>query len=249
MRSAPPFIMLLMVKDHHVHVYRNAATTDHLTGLLNRGAFMECAQAVRPSGQTRPAGDAADVRSRSFQIDQRPLWSRRRRQCAARVRAGGAQKHARERHHRQAGRRGIRGYRAGADGGGQASLPSACAPASRPPAPRSARHAIGATVSIGAATSYEPVTDIDALIARADAALYRAKHDGRNRIRTADDEPAPTQGARLIAAARSGQAPNAGVCCSAKRRPAPQIRRPRETTGRVQRLVYYIRANMRGCCV
>ena len=37
------FIMLLMVKDHHVHIYRNAATTDSLTGLLNRRAFMECA--------------------------------------------------------------------------------------------------------------------------------------------------------------------------------------------------------------
>ena len=35
------FIVLLMVKDYHVHVYRNAATTDSLTGLLNRRAFME----------------------------------------------------------------------------------------------------------------------------------------------------------------------------------------------------------------
>ncbi len=67
-------------------------------------------------------------------------------------------------------------------------------------------HAIGATVSIGAATSYEPVTDISALIARADAALYRAKHDGRNRLHAAEDEPAPSQGARPLAAARSGQA-------------------------------------------
>ena len=60
-------------------------------------------------------------------------------------------------------------------------------------------HAIGATVSIGAATSHEPVTDIAALIARADAALYRAKHDGRNRLYVADDQPASEQG-RLIAA-------------------------------------------------
>ena len=43
-------------------------------------------------------------------------------------------------------------------------------------------HAVGATVSIGAATTYELVTNIDALIARADAALYRAKGDGRNRL-------------------------------------------------------------------
>ena len=66
-------------------------------------------------------------------------------------------------------------------------------------------HAIGATVSIGAATSYQAVTDIDALIVRADAALYRAKHDGRNRLRAAEDEAAPSERARLIAAARAAQ--------------------------------------------
>ena len=37
------FIMLLMVKDHHVRVHRSAASTDHLTGLLNRRAFLESA--------------------------------------------------------------------------------------------------------------------------------------------------------------------------------------------------------------
>ncbi len=35
------FIVMLMVKDHHVHVYRTAACTDHLTGLLNRRALMD----------------------------------------------------------------------------------------------------------------------------------------------------------------------------------------------------------------
>jgi diguanylate cyclase (GGDEF)-like protein len=40
------FIVMLMVKDHHVHVYRTAACTDHLTGLLNRRAFFENARAL-----------------------------------------------------------------------------------------------------------------------------------------------------------------------------------------------------------
>lgn len=62
-------------------------------------------------------------------------------------------------------------------------------------------HTVGATVSIGAAISYDPVTAIDALIARADAALYRAKHDGRNRLHVAEEEMA-SERARLIAAAR-----------------------------------------------
>jgi predicted signal transduction protein with EAL and GGDEF domain len=64
-----------------------------------------------------------------------------------------------------------------------------------------ANHAIGATVSIGAAISYDPVKSIDALIARADAALYRAKHEGRNRLHIAEEEMAAER-ARLIAAAR-----------------------------------------------
>ena len=44
-------------------------------------------------------------------------------------------------------------------------------------------HRIGATVSIGAAEALPPAA-IDSLLARADAALYRAKEKGRNRIET-----------------------------------------------------------------
>lgn len=41
-------IVMLMAKDHHVHVYRTAACTDHLTGLLNRQTRARCAR-CRPS--------------------------------------------------------------------------------------------------------------------------------------------------------------------------------------------------------
>ncbi|MGN6573133.1 MAG: GGDEF domain-containing protein, partial [Pseudolabrys sp.] len=49
------FIVLLMVKDHHLRVYRRAATTDHLTGLPNRRAFLQgalalCARQARRRG-------------------------------------------------------------------------------------------------------------------------------------------------------------------------------------------------------
>jgi diguanylate cyclase (GGDEF)-like protein len=40
-----------------------------------------------------------------------------------------------------------------------------------------------ATVSLGL-TGYHPVEDIASTIARADQALYRAKHAGRNRVET-----------------------------------------------------------------
>ena len=65
-----------------------------------------------------------------------------------------------------------------------------------------AEQTIGATVSIGAATAYEPVTDIAPLIKRADEALYRAKRDGRNRLHKAEEGAANEQ-ARLAAAVRT----------------------------------------------
>lgn len=46
-------------------------------------------------------------------------------------------------------------------------------------------------MSIGLATAPAPVS-IDAILARADGALYRAKHNGRNRIEVADYERHPT---------------------------------------------------------
>jgi diguanylate cyclase (GGDEF)-like protein len=61
--------------------------------------------------------------------------------------------------------------------------------------------AVGSTVSIGMATSYKAVPDIDALLLRADEALYLAKREGRNRFRCADEEPGSEQ-ARALAAAR-----------------------------------------------
>ena len=51
--------------------------------------------------------------------------------------------------------------------------------------------AVGATVSIGLATSYQALPNIDALILRADEALYKAKHGGRNRYCCAEEEPGP----------------------------------------------------------
>jgi diguanylate cyclase (GGDEF)-like protein len=43
-------------------------------------------------------------------------------------------------------------------------------------------HKIGVTVSIGVAESGPPLAEFGELIGRADAALYRAKHGGRNRV-------------------------------------------------------------------
>ncbi|EIV93089.1 GGDEF domain-containing protein [Frankia sp. QA3] len=48
------------------------------------------------------------------------------------------------------------------------------------------RPPLSVTVSVGVATHHGPPGDLSTLIARADTALYRAKADGRNRVRLAD---------------------------------------------------------------
>ena len=65
-------------------------------------------------------------------------------------------------------------------------------------------------MSIGAAVSHEPVTAIDGLIARTDAALYRAKHAGRNTVHIADEEIANDR-SRMIAAARRARQMSTGA--------------------------------------
>jgi len=57
---------------------------------------------------------------------------------------------------------------------------------------------LGATVSIGAAEARMPGCDIETLLARADAALYRAKANGRNRFEAADAEELLGSAAPLV---------------------------------------------------
>ena len=57
-------------------------------------------------------------------------------------------------------------------------------------------HTIRITTSFGVATARANDLDPTPIIARADAALYRAKHDGRNCVRIEDDTPAASVGAK-----------------------------------------------------
>ena len=195
------FIVMLMVKDHHVHVYRSAATTDHLTGLLNRRAFYEgalslCAHQAR---KNKP------VSLLMFDLDHFKSINDR---------FGHAIGDAVLQTFAQVARSSMRADDILARLGGEEF--TAIVPADLDVAGRIAErlraafeaagveiagHAMGATVSIGAATSAEPVTDLDALMARADEALYRAKHEGRNRVHAASEESA-NEISQLMAAAR-----------------------------------------------
>ncbi|MEP7031134.1 MAG: GGDEF domain-containing protein [Pseudolabrys sp.] len=199
------FIVLLMVKDHHLHFYRKAATTDHLTELLNRGAFLEAAAQLQ--GFQGERGEPVTLFM--FDLDHfksiNDSFGHSTGDNVLRVFA-------------QALRTGMRA----SDIIGRLGGEEFCAIVAEPmemalPIAERIRagfeaagvavdgHAVGGTVSIGAAASYNAVADIDALILRADAALYRAKHGGRNQVCAADEEPGSAQ-ARLMAAERYAKA-------------------------------------------
>jgi len=183
------FIVLLLVKDRDRQVLRNAASTDPLTGLLNRRAFLEnaeslCAAQVRRGGAVtllmfdldhfksindrfgHAIGDEvlrifADVTRSGMRAND--IVGRLGGEEFAAIVPGGLDVAA------KIGER----VRAGMETCGA----TVCA------------HAIGATVSIGAASIAGPVMEVGPLLAQADAALYRAKRGGRNRLCTANTQP------------------------------------------------------------
>jgi diguanylate cyclase (GGDEF)-like protein len=195
------FIVLLLVKDHSVGVYRHAASTDFLTGLLNRRAFLENALTLC----ARQAKGNKPITLMMFDLDHFKSINDRFGHAvgddALRVFADTVRRNMRAND--------IIGRLGGEEFAAIVAEPMDLA---TPIAERVragfeitgkiiAGHAIGATVSIGAATATDVVTNIDALIARADAALYRAKGEGRNRLRTAETE-LPAERTRLIVTGR-----------------------------------------------
>ncbi|HEX5508603.1 MAG TPA: GGDEF domain-containing protein [Pseudolabrys sp.] len=201
------FIVMLMVKDHHVHIHRHAAATDPLTGLLNRRAFMESANSLcalrykRGEPVTLLAFDLDHFKSVNDTFGH-AVGDDVLRLFASTLRSS------------------MRADDIIARLGGEefaAIIPADLAATSR--VAERVRRAfeitgavvgespVGATVSIGAAVSLTADEAIEALLARADAALYRAKRAGRNRVHTTDDDDsAQDEASRLIAAARAGNA-------------------------------------------
>jgi diguanylate cyclase (GGDEF)-like protein len=191
------FIVLVLAKDRTVNRYKRAAATDPLTGLFNRRGFFEAAGALLKSNAAR----CDPVSVLAFDLDHfKSINDRHGHKSGDAVLdlfANVARKTMRNED--VVGRIGGEEFVAIISG----KIADACIAAERvrvafekaAVAPGSPQ--IPATVSIGVACGV-PAASIDVLIARADAALYRAKANGRNRVEP-DDE---------IVTATSGMAPS-----------------------------------------
>ncbi|MCF8478657.1 MAG: GGDEF domain-containing protein [Pseudolabrys sp.] len=203
---ATAFILLLTVKDRHVHFYRTAATTDSLTGLLNRGAFLEAARKM----QMHHGARGRPVTLLMFDLDHFK---------SVNDRFGHATGDSVLRIFTQVARNSMRATDLIGRLGGEefvALVPEPMAGAVHIAERLRAAfesagvtvdgHAIGATVSSGLASSCKQEPDIGSLLVLADVALYRAKNEGRNRFFCAAEETATVEAGSAASPATAGEA-------------------------------------------
>ena len=175
------FIVLLLAKDRTVHRYKIAAESDPLTGLLNRRGFFAAAGEM----MTRNQASRSPVSVITFDLDCFKRINDRFGHTMGDAMLDLFAKVARKtmRTNDVLGRIGGEEFIAIISG----KLPDACAAAERVRAAFEAAAVvpgspqISVTVSAGVACGL-PEVSLELLIACADAALYRAKANGRNRI-------------------------------------------------------------------
>jgi diguanylate cyclase (GGDEF)-like protein len=179
------FIVLVLTKERAVRIHKDAASTDELTGLSNRRGFLGAAQVL----MAREAKRNGLVSLLAFDLDHFKQINDRHGHAAgdAALRLFAAITNANLRGTDLIGRFGGEEFVALLPG----NLAEATIAAERV---RSAFEAVGvtvsghrvdATVSIGVACGL-PTADLFELLGSADAALYRAKHNGRNRVEGVD---------------------------------------------------------------
>lgn len=208
------FVVLILAKDRTVRFYKMAAATDPLTGLLNRRGFFEAAE--RLMGTAR--GGKAPISVLAFDIDHFKSINDRFGHGVGDIMlqlfASVIRKSMRT--DDIIGRLGGEEFVAILSG----TLAEAAIAAERVRAAFAATSAacdgrhVAATVSAGVAcgSAFAPV---DMLIARADAALYRAKMNGRNRVETADEAvgASPDRPAKAALAAVTRKLPALPLAC------------------------------------
>jgi diguanylate cyclase (GGDEF)-like protein len=193
------FVVVVVAKERVTLVHKTAAMTDLLTGLFNRRAFLEAANAMigQRGRQSQPVSLLAFDLDKFKSINDR--FGHAVGDDALKVFALTASANIRSTD--VVGRLGGEEFAAMIPG----NAAEAGLVAERLRAAFQAAgvvisgHDIGATVSIGIATAIPPVT-IDALLARADAALYRAKHNGRNCVEYEQTESQPASAPQSIPA-------------------------------------------------
>jgi diguanylate cyclase (GGDEF)-like protein len=191
--------LIMMLKERSEAIYKAAALTDPLTGFANRRSFMDRAQRVFD----RNAGDDKPISLLAFDLDRfkrindtfgHPVgdqvlrmfadglsWALRPADIAARI--GGEE------------------FAVVLPG---CSVQAALAIADRIRASFQENalfvngQRVGATVSVGIATSLGRPCDLLGVLASADGALYQAKASGRNRIVQADDSGIDLTPAKII---------------------------------------------------
>jgi diguanylate cyclase (GGDEF)-like protein len=185
------FIVLVLVTERTMRIHKDAAVTDELTGLLNRRGVLQAAQGLI----TQQAQKGEAVSALMFDLDHFKSINDKFGHAIGdkALHLFGATASASTRATDIVGRFGGEEFVALLPG----SLASAKVVAERV---RRAFEAAGvavagcdlnATVSIGVASG-QPGTDIVALLAAADAALYRAKANGRNRVEATQEGEMPT---------------------------------------------------------
>jgi diguanylate cyclase (GGDEF)-like protein len=198
------FIVLVLVKDRTVSRYKRAAETDPLTGLFNRRGFFAAAAALMAANRRNKL---APVSVLAFDLDKfksiNDRYGHKTGDAVLEMFSKTVQKTMRA--DDIIGRLGGEEFVAVISG----KLADACIAAERvraafeaaalsPDSPQ-----IPVTVSIGVACGL-PTANIDTIIERADAVLYKAKDNGRNRVE-ADEElvvpEAHVEGARQPAVA------------------------------------------------
>jgi diguanylate cyclase (GGDEF)-like protein len=199
------FIVLMMAKERAESVYKMAAVTDPLTGLLNRRGFMERAELLI----ARNARGGTRVSLLMFDLDHfksiNDRYGHAVGDAALRVFSETIQYTMRDGD--VIGRLGGEEFAALVAG----SVDEAAIAAERVRAAFAADgavisdHHMGATVSIGAADCLATGCNIGRLLSRSDAALYASKQSGRNRVTCAPEDVAPaphaeprTGGAALV---------------------------------------------------
>ena len=180
------FVVLILAKDRTVHLYKTAATTDPLTGLLNRRGFFEAVDIVMRRNRNR----MTPVSVLGFDLDHFKSINDRFGHAVGDDVLQLFAKVVREtmRADDVIGRLGGEEFVALVPG----TLADAAGVAERV---RSAFAAAGitrnglriaTTVSVGVACG-TPSIAIDALLGSADVALYRAKSQGRNRVEAVEE--------------------------------------------------------------